>query len=164
MCLNYARWVLERGPLYCGYCLGEYYTSIMFRVGLIFAEFATSLKSPNIYKAKNKPYLASSLRVLELEKIGLSENSTHLPSDIFATISLREKIPDMRYKLPILFKTGRLWYWGFGFNTKWGEYLVRRRLTRNLTQIQYGRTTPYRVSERIGNEYTSSMTYIIIPV
>ena len=62
-------------------------------MGLIFAEFATSLKSPKIDTAKYKPYYTSSLRVLEIAKIGLSENLTHLPSGIFAKISQREKFP-----------------------------------------------------------------------
>ena len=65
----------------------------IFRVGLIFSEFATSLKSPKIDKAENKPYYTSSLRVLEIGKIGLSENLPHLPSGIFAKISRREKFP-----------------------------------------------------------------------
>ena len=43
-------------------------------MGLIFAEFATSLKSPKIDSAKNKLYNTSSIRVLEIAKIGLSEN------------------------------------------------------------------------------------------
>ena len=43
--------------------------------------------------AKNEPYHASSLRVLEIAKIGLSENLTHIPSGIFAKISRREKFP-----------------------------------------------------------------------
>ena len=68
-----------------------YRISGIFRVGLIFAEFATSLKSPKIDTAKNKPYYTSSLRVLEIAKIGLNENLTHLPSVIFAKISRREK-------------------------------------------------------------------------
>ena len=62
-------------------------------MSLIFAEFATSLKSPKIGTAKNKPYYKSLLRVLEIAKIGLSENLTHLPSGIFAKISRREKFP-----------------------------------------------------------------------
>ena len=62
-------------------------------MGLIFAEFATSMKSPKIDTAKNKPYYTSSLRVLEIAKIGHSENSTHLPIVIFAKISRREKFP-----------------------------------------------------------------------
>ena len=63
------------------------------RVGLIFADFATSLKSTKIDTAKNKAYYTSSLRVFEIEKIILSENLTHLPSVIFAKISRREKFP-----------------------------------------------------------------------
>ena len=62
-------------------------------MGIIFAEFATSLKSPKIDTAKNNPYYTSSLRVLEIAKIGLSENLAHLPSVIFAKISRREKFP-----------------------------------------------------------------------
>ena len=71
----------------------RYRISGIFHVGLIFAEFTTSLKVPNIDTAKNKPYYTSSLRVLEIAKIGLSlsENLTHLPSRIFAKISRREK-------------------------------------------------------------------------
>ena len=65
----------------------------IFRVGLIIAEFATSLKSPKKDTAKNKPYYMSSLRVLEIAKMGLSENLTHFPSVIFAKISRREKFP-----------------------------------------------------------------------
>ena len=71
----------------------SYRISGNFRVGLIFAEFATSLKSPKIDTAKNKPYNTASLRVLEIAKIELSENLTHLPSVIFAKISRREKFP-----------------------------------------------------------------------
>ena len=66
-------------------------------MGLIFTEFATSLKLPKIDTAKNKPYYTSSLRVLELAKIELGENLTHLPSVIFAKISPTRKIPDIRY-------------------------------------------------------------------
>ena len=46
-----------------------YRISGIFCVGLIFAEFATSLKSPKIDTAKNKLYYTSSLRVLEIAKI-----------------------------------------------------------------------------------------------
>ena len=69
----------------------RYRISGIFRVGLIFAEFATSLKSPKIHTAKNKPYHTSSLRALEIVKIGLIENLTHLPSGNFVKISRREK-------------------------------------------------------------------------
>ena len=62
-------------------------------MGLIFAEFATSLKSLKIDTAKINPYSTSSLRVLEMAKLGLSENLTHLQSIIFAKISQREKFP-----------------------------------------------------------------------
>ena len=55
-----------------------YRVSGIFRVGLIFAEFATSLKSPKIDTAKNKPYYTSTLRVHEIAKIGLSENLTRM--------------------------------------------------------------------------------------
>ena len=68
-----------------------YQISGIFRVGLLFAEFVTSLKSPKIDTAKNKLYYTSSLRVLEIAKIWLRENLTHLPSVIFAKISRREK-------------------------------------------------------------------------
>ena len=40
----------------------------------------------------------SSLRVLEIVKIGLSENLTHLPSTIFAKISPTQKIPELLTK------------------------------------------------------------------
>ena len=70
-----------------------YRISGIFRVGSIFAEFATSSKSPKIDTAKNKPYYMSSLGVLEIAKIGRSENLTHLPNVIFAKISRREKFP-----------------------------------------------------------------------
>ena len=60
-------------------------------MGLIFAEFATSLKSPKIDTAKNKPYFTSLLRLVEIAKIGLSENFTHLPIVVFTRISRREK-------------------------------------------------------------------------
>ena len=71
--------------------LDIYRISGIFHVGLIFAEFATSLKLPKIDTAKNKPYFACSSIVLEIAKIGLSENLTHIPSVIFAKISRREK-------------------------------------------------------------------------
>ena len=72
-------------------------------MGLIFAEFATSSKSPKIDTAKNKPYYMSSLRVLEIAKIRRSENLTHLPNVIFAKISRREKFP-----IYGMFQTGEL--------------------------------------------------------
>ena len=50
------------------------------------------MKSHKKNTGKNKPYYTSSLRVLEIAKIGLSENLTHLPRVIFAKISRREKI------------------------------------------------------------------------
>ena len=62
-----------------------------FSLGFNFAEFGTSLKLPKIDTAKNKTYFTSSLIVLEIEKIGLSENLIHLPSVTFAKISRREK-------------------------------------------------------------------------
>ena len=43
--------------------------------------------------SENKPYYTSSLRVLEIAKIGLRENLTRLPSVIFAKFSRREKFP-----------------------------------------------------------------------
>ena len=58
--------------------------------GLIFVRFATFLKSPKIDTAKNEPYYTSTLRVLEIAKIGLSENLTHLQSVI------SPKIPDAK--------------------------------------------------------------------
>ena len=70
-----------------------YRISGIFCVGLIFAEFATSLKSPKIDKAKDKPYYMSSLRVFEIAKIRRRENLTHLLSVVFAKISRREKFP-----------------------------------------------------------------------
>ena len=62
----------------------------IFRVGLNF-EFATSMKLPKIDQANNKCYYMSSWRVLEIAKIWLSENLTHLPSVIFGKISQHEK-------------------------------------------------------------------------
>ena len=69
----------------------------IFRVGLIFADFANSLKLPKIDTAKNKPYYTSSFRVLEIMKKGLGENLANLPNIIFANISRRKKIHDIRY-------------------------------------------------------------------
>ena len=82
------RWQNEMNHLCYKYRILE-----IFRVGLIFNEFATSLKLPKIDTAKNKPYYTSSLKVLEMAKIGLSENLTHLPSAISAKFSQREKFP-----------------------------------------------------------------------
>ena len=71
----------------------------IFHVDLIFAEFATSLKSPKIDTAKNKSYFTPSLRILEIVKIGCGENLTHLPGVIiFAKISQCEKFPIWHYK------------------------------------------------------------------
>ena len=70
-----------------------YRISGIFRVGLIFAEFESSLKSPKIDTVKKKTYYLSSLRVLEIAKFRLGENLTHLSSVIFAKISWREKFP-----------------------------------------------------------------------
>ena len=64
-----------------------------FSRGFNFVDFATFLKSPKIDTAKNKPHITSSLRVLEIAKIELSEYLKHLPSDIFAKISRHEKFP-----------------------------------------------------------------------
>ena len=61
-----------------------------FFVGLIFAEFASFLKSPNIDTGKNKPYYTSSLRVLEIAKIELSKYLNHLP------MTFSQKIPDAK--------------------------------------------------------------------
>ena len=61
-------------------------------MGLIFAEFVTSLKSPKTDTAKNKPYYTSLLKAHEIAKIGLGENLTHLPRGIFAKISRGEKL------------------------------------------------------------------------
>ena len=49
-----------------------YHISGVFRVGLIFAKFATFLKSPKMDTAKNKPYYTSTLRVIEIAKMGFS--------------------------------------------------------------------------------------------
>ena len=71
----------------------KYRISGIFCVGLIFAKFATFLKSPKLDTAKNKPYryYTSTLRVLEIAKIGLGENLTHIQSVIFDKNSRREK-------------------------------------------------------------------------
>ena len=74
-------------PKYMTYCI-----SGNFRVGLIFAEFATSLK-PKIDNAKNKSYFTSSLKVIEIAKIWLGEKLIQLPSVIFAKISRQKKFP-----------------------------------------------------------------------
>ena len=63
------------------------------RMGLIFAEFMISLELPKTDTAKNKPFYTSLLRALEIEKIGLSDNLTHLPRVIFAKISRHKKFP-----------------------------------------------------------------------
>ena len=78
----------------------RYRISGIFRMGLIL--LTTSLKSPKIDTAKNKPYYTSSLRVLEIAKIGLSENLEHLPSGIFANISRREKFPIYGKKFSVI--------------------------------------------------------------
>ena len=57
-----------------------------FSLGFNFAEYATSIKSPKKYTVKNKPCYTSSLRVLDIVKIRLGENFTHL-NVIFAKIS-----------------------------------------------------------------------------
>ena len=62
-------------------------------MGLFFVGLAISLKSPKIDTAKNKLYYTSSLRVLEIAKIGLCEKLTYISSDIFAKISWPEKFP-----------------------------------------------------------------------
>ena len=51
------------------------------------------MKSPKIGAAKNKPFYMYSWRVLEIAKIRLGENLTHLLSVVFAKISRREKFP-----------------------------------------------------------------------
>ena len=81
------------------YLLGvsQYRISGIFRVGLIFAEFATSQKSPKIDTAKNKPYYTSSLRVLEITKIGLSENFNTPSKRHFRQNFPTRKIHDIRY-------------------------------------------------------------------
>ena len=79
----------QKSPL----CILTYRISGIFREILIFAEFATSLKSPKIDTVKNKPYYTSSLRDLEIANIGLRENFTRLPSVIFAKFFQREKFP-----------------------------------------------------------------------
>ena len=67
-------------------------------MSLIFAEFATSLKLPKIDIAKNKPYYTSLVRVLEIVKIGLSENLTLSPSKChFRQNFPMRKIPDIGY-------------------------------------------------------------------
>ena len=70
-----------------------YRMSGIFRLGLIFAEFATSLKSPKIDTAKNKSYYKSPLRTLQIAKIGLSENLTHLPGVILPNFPDAKKFP-----------------------------------------------------------------------
>ena len=66
------RWKKQYHASNCIRCitlvLVVYRISGIFRVGLIFAEFATSLKSPKIDTAKNKPYYTFPLPVLEIAK------------------------------------------------------------------------------------------------
>ena len=102
----------------------------IFRASLIFAEFATSLKSSKIDTAKNKPYYTSSLRVLEIAKRGLRENLTSLPSAILAKFSRRKKFPiygnldnkptkkkqRKRDNLVFMFKCGRVWSFVLRYN------------------------------------------------
>ena len=74
-----------------------YRISGIFHVGLIFVEFATFLKLPKIDTAKSKPYYTSSLRVLEIAKIGLGENSKTPSQDHFSKIFPMQKIRDIMY-------------------------------------------------------------------
>ena len=66
-------------------------------MGLIFADFATFLKLPEIDTAKNKPYYTSSWRVLEIAKIGLGENFNTPSKRHFRQNFPTRKIPDIRY-------------------------------------------------------------------
>ena len=63
-----------------------YHTAGNFHVGLIFAVFVTSLKSPKIDTAKTKPYYmhVSPIRSHQITKIGLREKITQLHIIIFA--------------------------------------------------------------------------------
>ena len=60
---------------------------------LIFAEFATSSKSLKMHTAKIRHFNKSPLTTLQIVKIGLSEQPTHLPGVIFAKIAGCENIP-----------------------------------------------------------------------
>ena len=73
-----------------------YRISGIFRMGVIFAEFATSLKSPKIDTAKNNPYYTSTLKILEIVKIELGENLTCLPRHFRQNFPKR-KIPDIQF-------------------------------------------------------------------
>ena len=113
-----------------------YRISGIFNMGLIFAEFATSLKLPKIDTVKNKPYYMSSLRVLEIAKIELSENQnqTHFPSCIFVKISQREKFPIYgMFKLCHLYNsggcTGMMYLWGLTVDTETSIMLIIRYIT-----------------------------------
>ena len=64
---------------------------------------------------KNKPFYMSSSRVLEMAKIGLSENLTNLPSFIFAKISWREKYPMYGISSP---KFSVVSQWNVGMTTE----------------------------------------------
>ena len=78
----------------------NYRISGIFCVGLLFCRVSDLPKiDKKIDTAKIKPYSTSSLRVLEIAKIGLGENLTLLPSVIFAKISPTWKIPDIWYGL-----------------------------------------------------------------
>ena len=69
-----------------------YRISGIFLVGLIFSEFATSLKLPKIDTVKSKSYYRSSLRVPEITK-NRTQWKFNTPSVISAKISRREKFP-----------------------------------------------------------------------
>ena len=71
----------------------RYRISGIFSRGFNFCWVCDSLKSPKIDTTKNKRFYTSSLRVLEIRRIGLSENLTHLPSVFFAKIFRCEKFP-----------------------------------------------------------------------
>ena len=67
-----------------------YIRNFNFRLGWIFAEFATPSKSLNIHTAKIRDCNKSLLTTLQIAKIGLSEQSMHLPGIMFYKIARRK--------------------------------------------------------------------------
>ena len=65
----------------------------IFRMRLIFAEFTTPSKSLIMHTAKIRHCNKSLLTTLQIPKIGLSEQSMHLPGIIFDKIAPRKNFP-----------------------------------------------------------------------
>ena len=84
-----------------------YRISGIFRVGLIFAEFATSSKSLKMHTVKIRHCYKSVLRALQIGKIGLSQQLTSLPGIIFAKIAWLENI--LIYGIHVVWLHPDLW-------------------------------------------------------